>query len=764
MRYEFPRAGCANRSLCFVSIILFLISAASLFSATYYVATTGSDTNTGTITSPFATVQRAQTAASAGDIVYIRGGNYVMSEAQISGTSGVYKYVTNLTKSGSAGARINYWAYPGEQPIFDFSNVKPADFRVVAFNLAGSWIHIRGLEIIGVQVTILTHTQSECFENTGSNNIVEQCAMHDGMGIGYYLTGGSNNLVLNCDAYRNWDNVSEDGKGGNTDGFGGHPNKTTYTGNVFRGCRAWFNSDDGYDCINAWASVTFENCWSFFNGYSTSFASLGDGNGFKGGGYGAAGGSYPTPVPRHAIRFCLSVRNKANGLYSNHHIGGSDWISNTSFQNATNFNMLSTGTDNLTDMPGYGHFMRNNLSFSPRSTSLSNLDQTLSDVACNFFTLPVTITSADFSSTPTDSATLTQILTQARKSNGDLPDIALLHLVAGSDLIESGTSTGYPFVGAAPDLGAFEFGATTTARTLTWKGDSKTNAWDLNTTANWLFGTVSAMFAPPDALTFDDAGSASPSVKLSGQLWPGSVVVTGTSNYTFGGSGVLGGLMTLTKNGSGTLTISGTHNFTGATTITSGTLILNGALNGSAITIGNGGSLAGNGTITGSVTVLVGGAISRAGVINGALVNSGTVAVTTGTLNVTGNITNDGSLRATGGAALAVSGTVTNNGLLDLMTSSSSVPAHLVNNGTVLTTSSAAVQSIALSGSACSVTIQSYPGHNYQLQTAPALATGASTAWQNAGSAQTGSGGMLTFTISNSSGSGKGFFRVVVSP
>ena len=41
------------------------------------------------------------------------------------------------------------------------------------------------------------------------------------MAIGFYLLGGSNNHILNCDAYNNYDSVSEGGKGGNVDGFGG---------------------------------------------------------------------------------------------------------------------------------------------------------------------------------------------------------------------------------------------------------------------------------------------------------------------------------------------------------------------------------------------------------------------------------------------------------------------------------------------------------------------------------------------------------------
>lgn len=561
----------------------------TLTAATYYVATSGSDTNSGAIASPFATVQRAQTAAVAGDIVFIRSGTYMMSNANISGTSSPWALVTNLTKSGSAGARINYWNYPGELPVFDFTNVKPPGWRVTAFHISGSWLHLRGIEITGVQVTIsgTSNTQSECFRNNGgSNNIFEQCVMHDGMGIGFYLTGGSNNLVLNCDAYRNWDSVSQSGRGGNVDGFGGHPNNTSHAGNVFRGCRAWFNSDDGYDCINAFNTITFENCWAYANGYTSDFVSRGDGNGFKSGGYGAAGGTVPNPIPRHMTRFCLSVRNKASGIYSNHQVGGSDWVSNTAYQNATNYNMLSTLSDNDTDVPGYGHFMRNNLGFSPRSTELSNLDQTTpgaNDIVFNHFTLPVTVTSADFESVTTNTAQLEQILTQPRKANGDLPEIALLHLVSGSDLIDSGTAAGFANLGTAPDLGAFEFGSTT-ARNLVWKGDGTANAWDLNTTANWLTGgstsvtgTAAVKFAGPANVVFDDAGFASPSITLSGQLWPDSILVSGTKSYTFAGTGVISGTGSLTKAGSGTLTLSASSSRTGPNVITGGAVLLSGS-------------------------------------------------------------------------------------------------------------------------------------------------------------------------------------------
>ncbi|MFL5743877.1 MAG: right-handed parallel beta-helix repeat-containing protein [Niastella sp.] len=434
----------------------------------YYVATDGNDASDGEISTPFLTIQRAQTSAAAGDTVYIRGGTYVMTTAQIAKYSSIWAYVTLLNKSGASNNRIKYWNYPNEKPVFNYSGINPAGYRINAFQVTGSWIHIRGLEVVGVQVNITTHTQSECFENTGSNNIYERLSMHDGKAIGFYLTKGGNNLVLNCDAYNNWDNVSENGLGGNTDGFGCHPNKdgVGYTNNVFSGCRAWFNSDDGFDCINAFEAVTIENCWSFYNGYSTSFASLGDGNGFKTGGFGVTDFSnLPATIPRHNVRFCMAIRNKANGFYANHHLGGNNWYNNSAYYNAVNYNMLNRSADHTADVPGYDHNLKNNLGWGGRSAEYSNLDTSTSNVSYNYFTLPVTVNSSDFLSMDQS------LLTAARQSDGSLPVNNFMRLVTGSDLINNGTDVGFAYNGSAPDLGCFE--SSETAREVTTSSTAK---------------------------------------------------------------------------------------------------------------------------------------------------------------------------------------------------------------------------------------------------------------------------------------------------
>lgn len=435
------------------------------FSGTFYVATDGKDTNPGTLKEPFLTIQRAQQAVQPGDTVYIRGGLYQMQPGQIALQKSIWAYVTTLDKSGQPGKRINYWAYPGERPVFNYSAIKPDGLRVIAFYVTASYLHIRGIEITGVQVTIQTHTQSECFENRGSHNIYEQLKMHDGMAIGFYLVTGSDNLILNCDAYNNWDSVSEGGAGGNTDGFGCHPKSETDTGNIFRGCRAWFNSDDGFDLIHAFAATTFDSCWSFYNGYSAGFVRHADGNGFKAGGYSASPiDELPDSIPRNTIEFCLSVKNHSSGFYANHHPGGNNWYSNTAYGNGVNFNMVNRKTPSPDDylppgggynydldVPGYGHVMRNNLSYDANNGhDTLNIDPVKSDIRDNSFTLPVAVTEGDFISLDESQ------LTRPRKADGSLPDIAFMHLKEGSPLIDAGADIGFPYTGGAPDLGCFE--------------------------------------------------------------------------------------------------------------------------------------------------------------------------------------------------------------------------------------------------------------------------------------------------------------------
>lgn len=448
-----------------------------------YVAPNGNDANIGTIDSPFETIQKAQEAAGFQDTVYIRGGLYKMRMEQIAEYESIWAYVTKLDKH-----LINYWAYPDEKPVFDYSDIKPADKRIIGFYVTARGVHIKGIEMIGMQVTITSHTQSECFEIRGSDNTLENISMHDGMAIGVYILRGSNNLILNCDAYNNYDSVSEGGSGGNVDGFGCHAPKG-HINNVFRGCRAWFNSDDGYDCISSGEPVLFDNCWAFYNGYSVGFISRGDGNGFKAGGYGSTAFSkLPNPIPRNTTQFCLAVRNKQSGFYSNHHLNGSNWYNNTAFRNKRNYNMLNredrTLSGYLKDVPGWGHIMRNNLGYAAASSELTDIDKPACDLSHNYFDLEVNVSATDFLSV--DMA----LLTAPREADGSLPKTDFMRLAPGSDLIDKGTDIGFPYNGASPDLGCYE-------------SDYPTNTSDLGTDRKLILANYPNPFTESTRIIFN---------------------------------------------------------------------------------------------------------------------------------------------------------------------------------------------------------------------------------------------------------------------
>ena len=102
-------------------------------------------------------------------------------------------------------------------------------------------------------------------------------------------------------------------------------------------------------------------------------------------------------------------------------------------------------------------------------------------------------------------------------------------------------------------------------------------------------------------------------------------------NTTYAGTlrdGSGGGVLSLTKSGTGTLTLSGTNTYTGSTTVNGGNLQITGSLGPSAITVNSGGILSGvGGRVGGPVTINTGGEITAG------------IAGAPGTLNLGNNLT-----------------------------------------------------------------------------------------------------------------------------
>lgn len=147
-----------------------------------------------------------------------------------------------------------------------------------------------------------------------------------------------------------------------------------------------------------------------------------------------------------------------------------------------------------------------------------------------------------------------------------------------------------------------------------------------------------------------------------------TLTLGGAGNYSFGdgtaaNSGVIGGAISLVKEGSGTQTLGDTNTYTGTTTVNSGTLIINGNISTSLTTIKSGGTLGGSGYV-GGLSVEGGGTLAPGnspGILNvgstslatlstfAVEINGNTVSTQYDQLNVTGTMSLAGLLSVTMG-------------------------------------------------------------------------------------------------------------------
>lgn len=418
-----------------VSCALVLLATGHAAAAEYYVAPDGSDSNDGSMAQPFATLSKANGAAAAGDTVWLRGGTYYLTTQVV------------LSKSGSSDAnRTKIWAYTGEKPVLDASKyvTSNAAVDVPVVLVTGSWMHLRGLEIANAkQGNSGAHSYSLLRTKGASNNTFELLHLHHAFGPALFIDGGNGgNLILNCDAHDNYDRNGSQGDGENGDGFGVHY-QTTGPSTIIRGCRAWSNADDGYDYISQEVPVLTEGCFAMSNGLGG-----GNGNGFK-------VGSSKTGI-RHIVRNNVAWKNKAAGFYANHSAGGNTWLNNTSYGNGVQYNMLASSwdaNDNRTDgvilMGERVHRLRNNIGFPNKNSNMEGVDS-------QFNTWDLNIAEADDSFESTSDAGCTG----PREADGSLPAACtFMKLKEASSLVDKGTDVELPFVGAAPDLGAYELGA-----------------------------------------------------------------------------------------------------------------------------------------------------------------------------------------------------------------------------------------------------------------------------------------------------------------
>lgn len=303
------------------------------------MAANGSASNPGTQNSP-TTLESAITRVPSGNTIWVRGGTYASS-------TGITIAAGN---NGTSSTPKRLFAYNNEVPIFNFSGQAVANSNR-GLTLNGNFWHLKDL--------IVEHAGDNGIYIGGSDNIVELCETRfnadSGLQLGRAATSladiaqwPSNNLILNCTSHNNKDPGNE-----NADGFA--CKLTAGKGNIFRGCIAHHNIDDGWDLYakkdtGPIGPVLIENCIAYNNGTLSNGTSSGGGdkNGFKLGGSGIA-------VP-HTIRRSLAFNNGKHGFTDNNNPGPIIVTNNTGFHNGEcNFNFRKGGT----------HVFTNNVSLQP---------------------------------------------------------------------------------------------------------------------------------------------------------------------------------------------------------------------------------------------------------------------------------------------------------------------------------------------------------------------------------------------------------------
>lgn len=383
----------------------------------YFVSPEGDNSKPGSMNEPWLTWGKGFLRARPGDTVYIRGGTYPVSS--------FFQTIEIKHGKGSPDSPISIMNYPGEKPILDLAELGRAGSYNYGIRMEGcEYWRLRGLVVANVPEPSFGYAEGVAVRNC-RGMLLENMLVHDCGGDGYVISEVRGEVrVINCDAYNNASSDRENGNGF-TFSFTSNPESRVSA----KGCRAWHNLDDGFDCWDFNGLVSFDSCWAFNNGFNG-----GDGDGFK------LGKISDGPHNRRVriLRHCLAFQNILIGFDQNGCSGVKEFYHCVAFENTY---AGYAADDHLLDV------FHNNITFK---NGTNWLNDTAVHSNNSWDIKGISPTDSDFVSLDPEG------MDGPRLENGSLPHLDFLQLKPGSDMIDAGKDIGLEFHGDAPDLGVYE--------------------------------------------------------------------------------------------------------------------------------------------------------------------------------------------------------------------------------------------------------------------------------------------------------------------
>lgn len=267
------------------------------FAGTYiYVTPEGTSAGDGSKSNP-TDIYSAVKYVSPGQTIVLEGGEYHLSKTVIveRGINGTDNQMITMTGNPNNT----------KHPVLNFGS------NCAGMVLAGDYWYFKDFDV----------TRSQDAQNgiqvSGNHNVLDRIDTYyngnTGIQISSFLTSDqydkwpAHNLILNCTSYGNSDRGYED-----ADGFAAK--LTIGDGNVFDGCIAHHNADDGWDIFaqsqtGSIGKVVIKNSVAYSNGFLEDGTYAGNGNGFKLGGDSLPG--------QHTLINSVAFHNRAKGIDSN---------------------------------------------------------------------------------------------------------------------------------------------------------------------------------------------------------------------------------------------------------------------------------------------------------------------------------------------------------------------------------------------------------------------------------------------------------------